>query len=71
MKNLKNSELIKLKMKELEEKLIDLRKEMSELISSAGRGTLKKESGSLKSIRRNIARVLTVMNEKKVVKDSD
>jgi|TARA_Y100000294_G_scaffold173463_1_gene189659 large subunit ribosomal protein L29 len=71
MKNLKNSELIKLKMKDLEEKLIDLRKEMSELISSAGRGTLKKESGSLKSIRRNIARVLTVMNEKKVVKDSD
>ena len=71
MKNLKNSELVKLKMKDLDEKLIDLRKEMSELISSAGRGTLKKESGSLKSIRRNIARVLTVMNEKKVVKDSD
>ena len=71
MKNLKNSELLKLKTKDLEEKLMDLRKEMSELISSAGRGTLKKESGSLKSIRRNIARVLTVMNEKKVVKDSD
>ena len=71
MKNLKNSELLKLKTKDLEEKLMDLRKEMSELISSAGRGTLKKESGSLKSIKRNIARVLTVMNGRKEEEDSD
>ncbi len=71
MKNLKNSELVKLKMKDLEEKLLDLRKEMSELISSAGRGTLKKESGSLKSIKRNIARVLTVMNGRMKEEDSD
>ncbi len=71
MKNLKNSELLKLKTKDLEEKLMDLRKEMSELISSAGRGTLKKESGSLKSIKRNIARVLTVMNGRMKEEDSD
>jgi len=71
LKNLKNSELLKLKTKDLEEKLMDLRKEMSELISSAGRGTLKKESGSLKSIKRNIARVLTVMNGRKEEEDSD
>jgi len=71
MKNLKSSELQKLKIKDLEEKLMDLRKERSELISSAGRGTLKKESGSLKSIKRNIARVLTVMNGKKEEEDSD
>jgi|TARA_B100001971_G_C18054962_1_gene464784 large subunit ribosomal protein L29 len=71
MKNLKSSKLQKLKIKDLEEKLMDLRKERSELISSAGRGTLKKESGSLKSIKRNIARVLTVMNGKKEEEDSD
>ena len=71
MKNLKNSELQKLKTKDLEEKLMDLRKERSELISSAGRGTLKKESGSLKSIKRNIARVLTVMNKRDGKEDSD
>jgi large subunit ribosomal protein L29 len=69
MKNLKNSELMKLKPKALDEKLIDLRKEMAELVSSAGRGTLKKESGSLKSIKRNIARVLTVINERKAKED--
>jgi len=71
MKNLKSSELQKLKIKDLEEKLMDLRKERSELISSAGRGTLKKESGSLKSIKRNIARVLTVMNKRDGKEDSD
>ncbi|MFC1752316.1 50S ribosomal protein L29 [Thermoproteota archaeon] len=55
--------MLKLKKSDLDKKLIDLRKEMWNLISSAGRGTLKKESGSLKSVRRNIARILTVMNE--------
>ena len=62
---------MKLKPKDLDEKLIDLRKEMAELVSSAGRGTLKKESGSLKSIKRNIARVLTVINERKAKEDSE
>lgn len=71
MKNLKYNELVKMNKKDLEEKLIDMRKEMSSLISSAGRGTLKKESGSLKSIKSNIARVLTVMNEKKRKEVSD
>tara|TARA_B100000315_G_C14360118_1_gene488057 strand:- start:270 stop:485 length:216 start_codon:yes stop_codon:yes gene_type:complete len=71
MKNLKNSELLKLKTKDLEEKLMDLRKEKSELISSAGRGTLKKESGSLKPIKRNIARILTVMNGRLEESESD
>ncbi len=60
-----------MKIKDLKEKLMDLRKERSELISSAGRGTLKKESGSLKSIKRNIARVLTVMNKRDGKEDSD
>ena len=71
MKNLKTNELQKMKIKDLKEKLMDLRKERSELISSAGRGTLKKESGSLKSIKRNIARVLTVMNKRDEKEDSD
>lgn len=54
---------MKLKKSDLDKKLVDLRKEMWDLTSSAGRGTLKKESGNVKSVRRNIARVLTVMNE--------
>ncbi len=52
-----------MKKSNLDKKLTDLRKEMWDLTSSAGRGTLKKESGSIKSVKRNIARVLTAMNE--------
>lgn len=52
-----------MKKTDLDKKLTDLRKEMWDLMSSAGRGTLKKESGNIKSVKRNIARVLTAMNE--------
>ncbi|MBI2937849.1 MAG: 50S ribosomal protein L29 [Thaumarchaeota archaeon RBG_16_49_8] len=48
----------------LQDRIASLRSELSKLNISAGRGTLKKESGSIKVVRRNIARVLTVMNEK-------
>lgn len=52
-----------MKKSDIDKKLTDLRKELWDLMSSAGRGTLKKESGSIKSVKRNIARVLTAMNE--------
>ncbi|MEE9585328.1 MAG: 50S ribosomal protein L29 [Nitrososphaerales archaeon] len=68
---LKTSELRKMKDKDLEEKLSDLRKEMSNLNASVGRGTLKKASGSLKPVRRNIARILTIISEKKAEGVSD
>lgn len=64
MKIQKASELRKMSEVDLRDELVDLRSELSKLNISAGRGTLKKESGSIKSVRRNIARVLTVMNEK-------
>jgi ribosomal protein L29 len=55
-----------MKKKDLEDKLLDVKKEISNLNISAGRGTLKKDSGNLKSFRQNIARILTVLNEKRV-----
>ncbi len=66
MKVLKSSELRKIEKADLEEKILELRRELAKLRSSSGRGTIKKDSGSVKSVRRNIARVLTVMNEKRV-----
>jgi large subunit ribosomal protein L35e len=64
MKIQKGSELRKMSKKELQDKLADLRSEMSKLNAAAGRGTLKKESGGLKVPRRNIARIITVIHEK-------
>ncbi len=64
MKIQKASELRKMSEEDLQDRLASLRSDLSKLNISAGRGTLKKESGSIKVVRRNIARVLTVMNAK-------
>ncbi len=48
----------------LRQTLFDLRSELSKLRSSAERGVIRKESGKLRRVRKDIARVLTVMTEK-------
>ena len=67
MKRLKTEELSKLSEEDLVKRLNDLRSELSKLRSSAARGTLKKELGEIKTVRRNIARTLTVMHAKETV----
>jgi large subunit ribosomal protein L29 len=66
MKRLKTGDLQKQEAKDLISRLDDLRSELSRLRSSAARGTIKKDTGEVKAVRRNIARVLTVINSKKV-----
>jgi len=58
------SELQKLETKDLETKLAELRTELTKLRSMQGRGTLRKESGKVRAVRRDIARILTVISEK-------
>jgi large subunit ribosomal protein L29 len=70
MKRLKTEELSKLSDSDLVKRLNDLRSELSRLRSSAARGTLKKELGEIKTVRRNIARVLTALNSKKSLLNS-
>ncbi|MGA2874813.1 MAG: 50S ribosomal protein L29 [Nitrososphaerales archaeon] len=65
MKKLKTEELSKLSETDLVKKLNDMSSELSTLRSKAARGTLKKERGEIKSIRRNIARALTAQNARK------
>jgi len=65
MKRLKTDDLSKLSDPDLIRRLNDLRSELSRLRSSAARGTLKKELGEIKTVRRNIARILTAINAKK------
>ena len=62
MKRLETQELTKLSDSDLVKRLNDLRSEFSKLQSGAARGILKKELGEIKTVRRNIARVLTVIN---------
>ena len=65
MKRLKTKELSDLSDADLVTRLNNLRSELSRLRSSAARGTLKKELGEIKTVRRNIARVLTAITAKK------
>ena len=65
MPSLKPSELRGMKAEELESKLSELKAELAKLKSASARGTIGKESGKIRNLRRNIARILTVVNERK------
>ncbi|MBV9177913.1 MAG: 50S ribosomal protein L29 [Nitrososphaeraceae archaeon] len=51
---------------DLSGKLTDLRADLSKIRSEAAKGTLKKRTGSVKYIRRDIARILTILNERRI-----
>ena len=65
MAHLKNKTIKELNEKDLQDKLIQLRTDLKKLRIESSKGTLRKESGNLRPKRRNIARILTRMNELK------
>ena len=53
---------------DLKDKLSDLKVDLAKLRSESIKGTLKKEAGVIRWKRRDIARILTLMNERTGVK---
>jgi large subunit ribosomal protein L29 len=53
---------------DLAEKLAELKTDLGKLRLEKSKGTLKKETGSIKWLRRDIARMMTIINEKKTQK---
>ena len=51
--------------KDLKDRIEQMRTELSKLKVENAKGTLKKESGKIKPIKRDIARLLTRLNEMK------
>ncbi len=49
---------------DLDEKLNDLQIDLAKLRSESSKGTLKKEAGVIRWKRRDIARILTIINER-------
>jgi len=49
---------------DLKGKLEDLKVDLAKLRSESSKGTLKKEAGVIRWKRRDIARVLTILNER-------
>jgi large subunit ribosomal protein L29 len=66
MSRVKLSALRELNHDDLSDRLTDLRAELSKLKSEAAKGTLKKQTGSIRYIRRDVARILTIINEGKM-----
>jgi large subunit ribosomal protein L29 len=53
---------------DLRAKLLELKADLSKLKSESAKGTLKKETGNIQWTRRDIARIITIINERKSVK---
>jgi large subunit ribosomal protein L29 len=60
LKKLKSKDLLSLSEEGLDKRLLELRSEYFRLKSMAARGALKKETGMIKNVRRNIARLETI-----------
>ncbi len=65
MARLKMKSIRELNEKDLQDKLQQMRSDLTKLRLQAAKGTLRKESGKLKPVRKNIARVKTRLNELK------
>ena len=65
MARVKLKTLQEMNQNDLAEKLTELKAELLKLKSERAKGTLKKETGSIRWIRRDIARILTILNERK------
>ena len=64
MPQLKPKELRKQDADKLRQTLFDLRSELSKLAGEAQRGVVKKDVGNIARLKKDIARVATVMHEK-------
>jgi len=65
MVRVKNKAIIEMNEKDLYDRLKQIRADLFKLNVESKKGTLRKESGKLKPHRKNIARILTRINELK------
>ena len=63
MARLKMKTVRELNETDLKDRLSQLRSELTKLRVEGSKGTLRKESGKLRPLRRDIARILTRLNE--------
>ena len=65
MARLRNKAIREMNEKDLQDRLKQIRTDLFKLRVESKKGTLRKESGKLKPLRKNIARMLTRINEMK------
>jgi len=65
MARLKLKTLKEMNEEDLSDKVLELNADLAKLRSESAKGTLKKETGKIRWIRRDVARILTLLNERK------
>ena len=65
MARLRNKAIREMNEKDLQDRLKQVRTDLFKLRVESKKGTLRKESGKLKPLRKNIARMMTRINELK------
>lgn len=68
MARLKLKTLRELNDQDLADKLAELKADLAKLNLEKSKGTLKKQTGNMKWLKRDIARIMTLLNERKVKK---
>lgn len=68
MARLKLKTLREMNDQDLAEKLAELKADLGKLRLEKSKGTLKKETGSIRWLRRDIARMMTIIKERKTRK---
>tara|TARA_B110000014_G_scaffold251192_1_gene228213 strand:- start:978 stop:1181 length:204 start_codon:yes stop_codon:yes gene_type:complete len=63
MSKLRMKAIREMNEKDLKGRIIEMRTELSKLEVENAKGTLRKETGKIKPLKRNIARLLTRLNE--------
>ena len=71
MARLKLKTLREMNDTDLKDKLSELSADLSKLRGEAAKGTLKKQTGDLRWVRRDIARIMTIINERGFKKKHD
>ena len=64
MARLKLKTLREMNNPDLSDKLSELNADLAKLRAEGAKGTLKKQTGDLRWIRRDIARIMTILNER-------
>ena len=64
MSKLRSKAIREMNEQDLKDRIEQTRTELSKLEVENAKGTLRKESGKIKPTKRNIARLLTILNEK-------
>jgi len=65
MPRLKIKTLREMNNQDLSDKLAELKTDLGKLQLEKSKGTLKKQTGNIRWLRRDIARMMTIINERK------